>query len=243
MSLPRVLQVDETNTSYPRLTSSVIPEFGDILHDPDSFAQIQDMVVLNTTQFLSPELVYGNELDVEIIVEPCLCECGIYVLSDGHAMTEFTKIGVVFQQNTVYVNTENSSLDNSTYKGQDQIYVHNWNGNTENIKLRVIIDHSIIEVFVNNGINVITERVYPTLSSSLNVGLYANNGNCIFKTIQAWNVNAIFDNIASPPDVKENNDMSQIRLQFSLTYFALVKFFDCCMLKQKYNVPCLGILI
>lgn len=43
------------------------------------------------------------------------------------------------------------------------------------IHLRVLVDHSSVEVFANDGAAVITDAVYPDASST-GVGLFAENG-------------------------------------------------------------------
>ena len=87
------------------------------------------------------------------------------------------------------------------FESVTQILIPGWNG-IDKVKLRIIIDHSIINVFVNDGIAVITRRAYPQRTKNFYVGLYAWNhpktNNCLLTNFKAWNVTKVNPN---PNDV------------------------------------------
>ena len=58
--------------------------------------------------------------------------------------------------------------------------------NGEIVKLRVFIDKSIIEVFVNDGMQSITQIVYPTDSESIYVELFSEGSEINVKKIKSW---------------------------------------------------------
>jgi sucrose-6-phosphate hydrolase SacC (GH32 family) len=59
----------------------------------------------------------------------------------------------------------------------------------ESIKLRVFLDRSIVEVFVN-GRQALTQRIYPSRSDSLGIRVFSRGGRAKVKTIEAWDMAA-----------------------------------------------------
>ena len=56
----------------------------------------------------------------------------------------------------------------------------------ELITLRIFIDKSIIEVFVNDGAQSITQVVYPSLKSSNRIEVFSDDTDIEIKKINAW---------------------------------------------------------
>jgi len=59
----------------------------------------------------------------------------------------------------------------------------------ENLKLRVFLDGSILEIFANNR-QCITQRIYPTREDSTGVVLFSQGGSARVRTLQAWEMAA-----------------------------------------------------
>ena len=59
----------------------------------------------------------------------------------------------------------------------------------EPLRLRVFLDRSIVEVFVN-GRQSLTQRIYPTRSDSLDVRVFSNGGRTKVNYIEAWEMAA-----------------------------------------------------
>ena len=55
----------------------------------------------------------------------------------------------------------------------------------ENMKLRIFVDRSVVEVFAN-GRQCITQRIHPTRSDSLGVALFARGGSAKAISLEAW---------------------------------------------------------
>ena len=53
------------------------------------------------------------------------------------------------------------------------------------MELRIFIDRSILEVFVNSR-QCITQRIYPTREDSRSVELYSRGGTMTIESLQAW---------------------------------------------------------
>ena len=61
----------------------------------------------------------------------------------------------------------------------------------ETLKLRIFIDRSIVEVFVN-GKQYLAMRVYPGLKESVGVSLRAQGQDAVLKKLDAWHMNSIW---------------------------------------------------
>ena len=62
----------------------------------------------------------------------------------------------------------------------------------ENINLKVFIDKSIVEVFVN-GKQCVAVRVYPGRDDSVGVSLKAHGRDALLKSLDAWQMKSIYD--------------------------------------------------
>ncbi len=64
---------------------------------------------------------------------------------------------------------------------------------TENIKLRIYVDRSMIEAYLN-GLKSLTTRAYPTRNDAKGIQLYANaNSNTVIvKSLQVWTMNSAY---------------------------------------------------
>jgi hypothetical protein len=61
------------------------------------------------------------------------------------------------------------------------------------VTLHVFVDHSIVEVFVNEGRERLTSRVYPTLPSSRFVELFVDGPHDVrINSIDAWQLRSIW---------------------------------------------------
>lgn len=56
--------------------------------------------------------------------------------------------------------------------------------------VRVLVDHSVLEVFVNGGTSVLTTRVYPTRNDSIGIRFFSLEGTTIFESIKIWTLNS-----------------------------------------------------
>ncbi|WP_261305359.1 glycoside hydrolase family 32 protein [Paenibacillus andongensis] len=63
---------------------------------------------------------------------------------------------------------------------------------TGNVKMRIFVDRSSIEVFVNDGKLVMTDQIFP-LSSSAGIKLYTKEGSVKVKSLTIYTLNSIFD--------------------------------------------------
>jgi beta-fructofuranosidase len=61
----------------------------------------------------------------------------------------------------------------------------------EPLRLRVFIDHSVVEVFAN-GKQYAALRVYPGRDDSLGVSLRSQGRSCVLKSLDAWQMKSIY---------------------------------------------------
>ena len=65
-------------------------------------------------------------------------------------------------------------------------------GPDEPLKLRVFVDRSVVEVFVN-GKQCVAMRVYPGRADSVGVSLRAQGQNAVLKSLDAWQMESIYE--------------------------------------------------
>lgn len=192
----RLLNVAESPINKPLLVTNPIPEFNNLRINNTYYHMDNVNIAQGKNMFFDLNDVSGDTLDIELVWKSG-GDCGLYLLSDGKSLNEFTRIGVNFNDvpndGTVYVDTTMSSTDAEyqPFEKVTQILIPGWNGEDE-VKLRVIVDHSIINVFVNDGQAVITRRAYPQRNKDFYVGVYAWNHpgvkDCVLTSFDAWNV-------------------------------------------------------
>ena len=62
----------------------------------------------------------------------------------------------------------------------------------EPLKLRVFVDRSVVEVFVNEKLY-LAMRVYPDRKDSVGVSLRAQGQDAVLKKLDAWQMNSIWN--------------------------------------------------
>ena len=100
-------------------------------------------------------------------------------------------------QNVLAIDISKSSVQNPKYSQYSMIKEYENKITTvqkapfkliedELITLRIFIDKSIIEVFVNDGAQSITQVVYPSLKSSNRIEVFSDDTDIEIKKINAW---------------------------------------------------------
>ena len=62
----------------------------------------------------------------------------------------------------------------------------------EPLRLQIILDRSVVEVFVNGGRSCLASRIYPLRPDSLGVGLFAQSGTVRLKSMDIWTLESIW---------------------------------------------------
>jgi beta-fructofuranosidase len=58
----------------------------------------------------------------------------------------------------------------------------------EPLRLRIFLDRSIIEVYLNDGRQTLTQRIYPSGSDSLGVRVFSRGGRATVRQVEAWDM-------------------------------------------------------
>lgn len=61
----------------------------------------------------------------------------------------------------------------------------------EPVRVRIILDRSILEVFVNER-QCLTQRIYPARKDSLGVKLFTRDGEMTVKSLESWKMMPVF---------------------------------------------------
>ena len=179
LSLPRVLSLDDENN----LLVEPIEELKSLRHD---HYHLEDLNIRDEERVI--EGVEGNTMELEIRIDPQQAEeMGVKVLASKDGSEE-TVIRYMPEQGTVEVDLQKTSLDEKlmeNFYDEGKVQTADLNlKDGEDIMLRIFIDRSVMEVFINKKL-CLTHRVYPTLDEN-NVSIYSKNGEINVKAINAW---------------------------------------------------------
>eukprot|EP00483_Globobulimina_turgida_P012114 UN12136 len=188
-----LLNAQQSPTGYPRLISYPIKEFDSLRIQASVFRYSGTIKSGQVTMFPTAQIA-GNTLDIDVVWSSG-GDCGVYVIGDAAANDNlgesYTRIGVNFND----VNNAKTFYVQPNGQGATQQSVPGWDGISA-IKLRIVIDHSVVTVFVNDGIVSTTRRIYQNLKT-YSVGVYAyqhNNGDsCVLSTFNAYNVTTVIE--------------------------------------------------
>jgi len=198
MTMPRVLKL-----SKDKLSLNITPakEIENLRYDPKELKGFQ----VKSNESYRLKEIYGNSLEIKITIDPKKSKIfGVKVLTSEDGQ-EQTKILIDKNQNVLAIDMSKSSVQNpkySQYSMMSASFKKNINeyknltttvqkapfklNEDELITLRIFIDKSIIEVFVNDGAQSITQVVYPSLKSSNKIEVFSDDTEIEIKKINAW---------------------------------------------------------
>lgn len=100
--------------------------------------------------------------------------------------TEETVVGFDVASSKLFMDREKSG------KGVSGVRKSKVELTTDTLSLHLYLDRSSVEVFANDGLNVLTSRIYPQ-TSSLGVQFYAKNGAVQIKDLNVWKLKDIWN--------------------------------------------------
>lgn len=125
----------------------------------------------------------GTSLDISFTLQAD-AEAGINVFKSGTEETTIT-----YNSNTKTLSLDRmKSGDTSFHKDFPGIETVRLDSAAEKIKLRILIDKSVVEVFVNDGAYALTDLVFPKMNNG-GVELFSANGKAVFSDISIKKVN------------------------------------------------------
>ncbi len=176
MSLPRVLWLNENN----EMRMDVPKEIESLRYKPN---QLQDIEVQPNTE-ANLKTIKGNSIEISLKFEQSTAEeYGIKVCCspDGE---EQTVISYCPTEAALKVDTC-SSGPNESPKHIESAPLELPEG--EQLRLRVFVDKSVVEVFANNQ-QAIMRRIYPARTDSVGVKLFAKGGSIKVNQLDCWQI-------------------------------------------------------
>ena len=179
-SLPRVLTISKQG----KLNINPVPEIEKLRYDHVCF---RDKILLNETYETG---VRGRALEIEVTfkIDSVNEEFEIEVFKSSNGQ-ETTKVIFNARREELTVDRSQSSLSQLPNRSNLCAPLPLKKGDT--LKLRIFIDHSLIEVFANEE-QCISTRIYPVLEDSDKVDIKANNkSKVILKKLDIWKLKSI----------------------------------------------------
>jgi beta-fructofuranosidase len=133
--------------------------------------------------------VRGDALELDVLLQPAPeGGCGVAVrrTPDG---SEQTLIGYDAGSGQLTVDRACASLDPDARSSAHSAPLAL--EESEPLRLRILVDQSILEVFANDTVS-ITTRIYPTQSDSVGVALLANDQSARLLQLDAWQMSSIW---------------------------------------------------
>jgi sucrose-6-phosphate hydrolase SacC (GH32 family) len=168
----------------------------------DGYHLLQSPIAeLNSFEVASPNIPYysinnaiqkidsvsGTSLDIQFSLSmgSGTTAAGINLFKGGSEETVVT-----FNKATSQVTLDRTKSGQSSFNGQfasvESVTINN--GDISNLKCRILIDQSLVEVFVNDGEYTLTDLVFPTQANG-NLEMFAQNGTATFSNILIKKVN------------------------------------------------------
>jgi beta-fructofuranosidase len=183
MSLPRVLDLDKNH-------NLLIKPVEELKALRTGHVQKRDLSIKN--QEVQIEGVEGSALELEVTISPGNAkEYGIMVCCSPNGK-EQTSITYHADEKKLRVDLSKTSLDESLmrgfYENHGLVQEADFELNPgESLMLHIFIDHSVLEIFVNQRL-CLTHRIYPTMDESQRVVLFSKDGSIDVPVIDSWKI-------------------------------------------------------
>ena len=184
MTVPLELSI-QSGQGGKRLNLNPIRELEALRYD---HCQFKDLTIAGVS-FQKLADVGGECLEIVAEFEAGqLDEYGL-VLRCALNASEYTRIVYNSDQKTLTIDRSHSSLDSAAQSTTPSVTLEV--ADHENLRLHVLLDSSIIEIFANQGIY-LSSRLYPTHPQSLGVGLFTNSSHVRLKQLDVWKISSIW---------------------------------------------------
>lgn len=180
MSLPRILSVKEDE-----LAVDVVPEVEKLR---EKLLYRVSGVEIEATSFYPLNQLRGDALEIQAEILPCGAKSFGFLVRRSPGGEEETLIGYDGEKQEVFLDATRSSQDNSLVK---PFCSSHFELSGEPLKLRIFLDRSVIEVFLNEKL-ALTTRIYPTREDSLGTGLFAKGGKVRIVKLKCWAMKSIW---------------------------------------------------
>ncbi|MDR9366967.1 MAG: glycoside hydrolase family 32 protein [Balneolaceae bacterium] len=188
MSIPRSIHLESNNESYS-LVQKPVESLRQLREDP---VRLENLDLSDETIDLSQEGISGKAFEMIVEIEPGDAESvGINV---REAKNQRTVIGYNSENQSVFVDRTNSG-ESDFFEGFEKRNDAPVNLSDGTVKLRIFVDWSSVEVFVNDGSRVITNRIFPD-PESIGVSAFADGGSATITNIEFWPLESIWTETA-----------------------------------------------
>lgn len=143
--------------------------------------------------------IRGDLLEIRATIEldPSAPEysAGLYLRYNPFGVDNNTeKTGIMFTNNGVYVERNQSSLLGYVSKQPS----HTWNRVKNTYEITILLDRSMLEVYVD-GVISFTTRIYPKYGDSDYLRMFDNNANIKFTELTIYRMGSAYSDTVTPP--------------------------------------------
>lgn len=182
MSLPRNMTVKKINGEWT------------VLQKPIAALQSLRAKVLElknepvTTTKLLP--VKSQQFEMEIIIDPMSAATTGVRIAKGEK--DFFEVGYDAAKKTIYIDRSNISNHsfNKNFASLNRFETMPLS-KTKLVRLQVFFDHSMAEVFVNDGEAVLTAQLFPGVTDN-GIELFSSGGKCTISSLKIWTIRSIW---------------------------------------------------
>lgn len=188
MSMPRVLSLAPDKKS---LRIQPAREVEQLRYNPVNAGAFE----VAKGQTITINRIEGNSMEVNLVIDPGNSRrFGVNLLASGDGR-EYTPVIIDLDKKLLQVDMRSSSLSKPNYREFVMIRDDNPDLPTqdapfelkkgEKVNMRIFIDKSIVEVFVN-GRQCITQVIYPTLPQSKKLQVFSDSGTIHVQSARSW---------------------------------------------------------
>lgn len=185
-SIPRELSLYENTQHEYRLKANPIKEL-----NAYRAAKLLDKKQLTVKNVVALPTVKGDALDINFILTPNQKgKSGIRLLANGSQSTE---IYYDPSDNSIKIDRTKSGITDFSDKfpSVDEVKLPE---NYQHIPVRILVDKCIVEVYINNGEQNMTELVFPK-GAQLNTSLISEGGSSSFENLKVWQMKSSMKNV------------------------------------------------
>lgn len=198
MTLPRLLNLDEKGKLVMKPIGDIASLRKDKIEQNDILLPANKEIVLDKINGdaieMNVELDFknANTIELNVLRSPDKQEyTRIIIYKDGgYPDREYNKVGKRYS--AISIDNSNSSiLPEVKPRITETADVLLEPGKNATVNLRIFIDKSVVEVFVNNK-QCISLRAYPGRDDSKGVSIISKGNDAVLKSIQAWQMKSIY---------------------------------------------------
>lgn len=176
--------------------------FADLAVLHDQHIEYSDLQLKDNELFVLPEVsgkAYEFDININCSEMPQTFEIEVLRSPNGE---ETTKISIFKAKGGMYailpftsdsvimLDASHSSSDSQTIPLPPEV-APLVKDNTDDLKLKIFVDKSIVEVFVN-GKQCVCQRAYPMREDSTSIALRSRSGDCIVERVDFWTMKSIY---------------------------------------------------